>query len=271
MERRTKMNFIRKSDKNKTVLNSNATLSTEISNTSNTSVAASIVPVNSSMGSYTSSNYSGNCNSIQNTHEITSLSNNPKMTTSTATPSPLSNIVNKQTLFVLPTTPSLGGGGMTTNFTTSPILPHSSTAIPNNPLTPQNPNNQSTFVLPALNISSQQQSLRNASNLNFNMKFLNETLPPTSTIQTHSNANSLFKNNSGGGASTNQFSKPTQNARDYRSKLNDAKAFLEMETSQLKTKNNDNSGAPNVAGKRILLSGTYCFKTKRRKVFSLKN
>jgi hypothetical protein len=247
------MNFIRKSSKNKTILNSSATLSAEISNTSNTNVAASIVTVNSSMGNYTSSNNNGNSSSIQSTHEITSLPTNPKMPTSTATPSPLSNKVNKQTLLVLPTTPSLGGGGVSTNFTTTtpPIPPHSSTAIPNNPLSPQNPNNQSTFVLPALNVSSQQQSLRNASNLNFNMNSLNETLPPTTTIHTHSNANSLFRNNSGGGTNINQFSMPKQNARDYRSKLNDAKNFLETETSQLKTKNNDNSGAPNVAGKRI--------------------
>jgi mitogen-activated protein kinase kinase 7 len=120
----------------------------------------------------------------------------------------------------------------------------------NSSLASQN-NNQNTFVLPS--ISAQQQSLRQFSNLNLNSKTLSSNINNNNnnnnnnnetpiTISYNSNVNSLFKGAAGtsgnvnGSSNGNQFSLPLskQNTRDYRSKLNEAKAFLDNENSQLR-------------------------------------
>lgn len=249
------MKFIKKSkSSNKASINLSVPLSTDLSNTSNTSVSVVPTPIafNSSMGNFTSSNNSSsNTSSVKNTHETTSSSTSQKMATSSNTNN---NAINnsKQTLLILPTS-SLGGSSVSSASTAA-----TTTTGISNPVMSQFSNHQNTFVLPALNVSAHQQSLRNASNLDFNFKpHHTQTTNPattTTTIPSHSDVRILFKNGDGGGggglaANSNQFSMPKTNTTDYRSKLNDAKAFLENENSQLRSKNNDKSENSNKAGK----------------------
>jgi hypothetical protein len=127
----------------------------------------------------------------------------------------------------------------------APPPPPRPTAL-NSSLTPQIGNSQNTFVLPALNVSSQQQSLRNAQNLSFDFKSLINT-NTANTIPSHTNVNMLFKNL---GVDANHFSMPKQSPRDYRNTLNNAKTFLDNENSQLKSNNIETPNVISAPGKK---------------------
>ena len=170
-----------------------------------------ITPAQPALSS-TTNGLSSTSNAASNFSQVSATST----LTTTLEPIPNSNKSNsKPTLLTLPT----------------PAPPSSAPISPsglNSSLTTQM-NSHNTCVLPSLNISAQQQSLRSSSNLNFNL------IGPT-TINSNNNVKSLFKTNGGAAIhATSQFSLANkQNSKDYRSTLNDAKTFLDTENNQLK-------------------------------------